>query len=392
MRITRSVLAFFGVATGQYTPVDTRRRPLFHTTVRFQVSGRPTPINAIVLGTGRRRSTCSTASTVTPRSRSLADAARARSPARTRRRSPARTSPRTASTTTSPSTARPSTRRRPRPRSRTRSRSAGPRSGKARGARLAELRLTRLDDHPTDGPVRGHDDPAMRERRIPNLRSASLHGSSLRRRPLYWYLPGGMPRLWTRSDHLTDPLAKQQAQADTTYLLDVGREQHLQPTQGGFLAGGRPTPPTTGTRVEAVPVASGPDCTVRWLLLDAVGRTHPDEPFHRPALRRHGTRGPLYRAAARPPSIRSLSSRSRIALTSSTNRASGVISTPTWSTQTSCSERVERCLSHIRKGVVAAIRRGATGRKARWRTFRRSSSALVPLGTVRLSSRIRAIV
>jgi M6 family metalloprotease-like protein len=49
VRITRSVLQFFAVAMGQYKP-STQRAILFHTTVRFQVSGRPTPITAIALG------------------------------------------------------------------------------------------------------------------------------------------------------------------------------------------------------------------------------------------------------------------------------------------------------------------------------------------------------
>jgi M6 family metalloprotease-like protein len=47
--LTRSVLEYFGVATGQYTPESTD--PLvFHTDVRFSTSGHDTPVTAIVVG------------------------------------------------------------------------------------------------------------------------------------------------------------------------------------------------------------------------------------------------------------------------------------------------------------------------------------------------------
>jgi M6 family metalloprotease-like protein len=55
IRLTRSVLSYFGVATGQYT-VTSAKPLVYHTSLRFQVSGRETPVTAIVLG-GRDRST-----------------------------------------------------------------------------------------------------------------------------------------------------------------------------------------------------------------------------------------------------------------------------------------------------------------------------------------------
>lgn len=49
VKITRAVMQYFGVQTGQYAPSSTSA-VLFHPSVRFQVSGRPTPINAYVRG------------------------------------------------------------------------------------------------------------------------------------------------------------------------------------------------------------------------------------------------------------------------------------------------------------------------------------------------------
>ncbi len=49
VRITRAVMQFFGVALAQYT-ASTKTATVLHPAVRFQVSGRPTPINAVVLG------------------------------------------------------------------------------------------------------------------------------------------------------------------------------------------------------------------------------------------------------------------------------------------------------------------------------------------------------
>ena len=49
IRLTRSVLAYFGVAMGQYT-VNSSKPLVYHTSLRFQVSGRETPVTAIVLG------------------------------------------------------------------------------------------------------------------------------------------------------------------------------------------------------------------------------------------------------------------------------------------------------------------------------------------------------
>ena len=49
IQVTRSVMAYFGVSEGQYS-VDTEEPLVFHPEVRFQVSGRDTPVTAVVLG------------------------------------------------------------------------------------------------------------------------------------------------------------------------------------------------------------------------------------------------------------------------------------------------------------------------------------------------------